>query len=94
MNGFRATATCGPSCSHEEVVVVNGPIALACCAEPWEVEFDGCGMQRITFGQKSIPNSRRDGSTLMLARKLGIILGCTLKVSYFNCAPISYQFLT
>ena len=80
MNDSPDTATSGRFYSQEEVVVVNGPIASVCCVEPWVVEFDGYGMQRTMYGQRSTRSSRRDGSTWMLARKLGIILGSTLKV--------------
>ena len=74
-------AMSGLSCSHEEVDAENGPTAFPCCVVLSVDGSDGCGTPKITYGPRSIPNSRRDGSMWMLVRRHGILLGYTVRVS-------------
>lgn len=80
MNGFPDTQTCGSCCRPDGVVLVNGPTASACSAEPWEPAFDGCGTRRTTSGPKCTRSTRGDGCMLMLVREPGTSHGYTQKV--------------
>ena len=84
MSVFHAMVTSGRSFSREEADAGNGPIASPCYAALLVDGLGGCGTQRITSGPRSIRNSRRDGSTSMLARKRGILLGYIVKVCLWS----------
>lgn len=84
-----ATVMYGHYCNLEEDARENGPIALACYVVLLEVAYDGSGMQRIMYGRRSTRIIRRDGCTLMLAKKLGIIRGYILKVSHLLPCTLS-----
>ena len=80
MNDSLDTVTSGLFFNHDEDAAVNGPTASACCVVLSVVVSGGSGMPRITSGRRSTRSNRSDGFTSMLAKKLGIILGSTVKV--------------
>ena len=93
MSGFHDMEMSGPCCNRDEADAESGPTALACSAELLGAVCAGFGMLRIMFGRKCIRNSRRDGFTLMRAKKRGTSRGCTPKVSN-QCPSFSNPLLT
>jgi hypothetical protein len=88
MRGFHGTVMCGDYSKPGKDDVENGPTFSACCVELSEVVLDGSGMPRITFGPKSIPIRKNDGSMSMLVKRLGTIRDCMLRGGGKRC-PIA-----
>ena len=73
--------TYGRCYNQEEGGAASGPTALACYAVLLEDESGGCGTLKIMCGQRCTRSIKGDGFMSTRARKLGIIPGCTRKVS-------------
>jgi hypothetical protein len=73
----------GRCCNRDEAAAEKRPIALACYVVQLEAESDGYGMQKITFGRRSFPISKSDGSTSTPAKKSGTIPDCMRKVGIY-----------
>ena len=78
------TRMSGLSCKQGEADAANGQTASECCVGRSVPEYDRFGTRKTTCGRKFTRNSRSDGYTSMLVKRLGIVLGCTLKVRYFS----------
>ena len=83
----------GPCSKQEEVALVNGPTASACCAAQWVRALDLSGHWALMTiaGPRSTPSTMRGGYMLMLVRRFGISLACIPKVSI---PPYSVHFRT
>ena len=81
MNAFHDTQMCGRYSKPREEGVESGPTASPCSAELRVRVLDGCGTVKTMSGPKCTANTKRDGYTSMLAKKLGISRGSTQKVN-------------
>jgi hypothetical protein len=80
-NAFHDTRMCGRCSKPREEGVESGPTASPCSAGLPVHVSDGYGTVKTMSGPRCTANTKRDGYTSMLAKKLGTSRGSTQKVN-------------
>ena len=79
-NAFHDTQMCGRCSKPREEGVESGPTASPCSAGLQVHVSDGCGTVKTMSGPRCTANTKSDGYTSMLVKKLGTSQGSTQKV--------------
>lgn len=88
-NDFLDTAMFGGYCKPGGADAASGQTASACSAVQLVAVCAGYGMQKITSGQRCTLNTKRGGSTSMLAKRHGTTHGYTPRDGARRCHTAS-----